>query len=195
MEKKTGTCCAGTFCTTPHLQLWSSGHSCSICKGIVHLNGVCSVASLDENGDDVNNCAACLFKNLSNSSSTPINTTNETTQCIPVQKAKSAVKIKEKYPCPLLKSLLVKKEKMGTKSVVKIKEKHPCPKCGGTDHQRSSSRKCKFNTKKSNKKSTSSNTSSKIITTTNTPKFINTTAPRSDERSGVSSLKVVVLMK
>ena len=117
MDIQVGICCAGTFCTTPHLQLRRSGHSCSICKGIVHLNGVCSTASLDENGDDVFKCAACLSKRS----------------------------VAENV----------------SKSAASAKVKNPCPKCGGTDHQRSSSKKCKFY------KASAARNPPKIIDTTN----------------------------
>ena len=67
--KATGTCCAKQYCTTPHMQLWKSGHNCSVCKGIVHLKGICSTSSLDENGDDVFVCTLCA-NTKANSSST-----------------------------------------------------------------------------------------------------------------------------
>ena len=67
-KMQTGACCAGTLCTSPHLQLQRGGHNCSLCKGIVHLNGQCSTASLDDNGDDVFICALCSLRSVETSS-------------------------------------------------------------------------------------------------------------------------------
>ncbi len=96
MDKQSGTCCTGTFCTSPqHLQLWQSGHRCSICKGMVHLNGVCPTASYDENGDNVFKCApACLSKHsVTLLSSTPTNTIQST----PPEKPKPIAKTNNKH--------------------------------------------------------------------------------------------------
>ena len=122
MDKITRTCCAGGFCTSPHLQLWHLGHFCSICKGIVHLNRECSIASLDENGNDVFKCVAFLQKNSVPFVSSTSTNTNKKIECTPVAITMSVNK----------------------------KVKHSCPKCGGTNHQWSSSNKCKFD--KANKK-------------------------------------------
>ena len=91
MDRITGRCCAGDFCTSPHLQLCGSGHFCSICKGIVHLNGECSIASLDENGNDVFKCVACLRKISNPFVSSASTNTNKKVECTPVAITTSVV--------------------------------------------------------------------------------------------------------
>ena len=126
MEKETGICCAGSFCNFPHMQLWKSGHNCSVCRGIVHLNGVCSTASLDANGDDVFVCASCSFR-LNSSTSPPTEPKiADTTTPSPVKCAT--------MPPP-----------------ISVKKVMKCPHCGGDDHQRSSSKLCKKSTYSSRK--------------------------------------------
>ena len=154
---KVGRCCAGSLCQFPHMQLWGSGHNCSVCNGIVHLNGICSTSSLDSNGDDVFVCVACLSKSTIEKPSEE-------------KDGKQVSSSSKHVSSPVTPTTTMTSTK---------KVKKPCPKCGGTDHQKSSSRLCKY--------STYSNRKARNINTTK-EKQSNTTMTVSDQKEPQSNL-------
>ena len=163
MARQTGKCCMGDLCTSPNMQLCPE-HTCPKCNQIVHI--LCGV--FDTNTDKFV-CNRCYeHSKLSVGHDDGAKAANDVLAYYHID-----VDAIPPPPSPICHPIggddlsAPPPPQITTKAPNSKPKVRRCPSCGGTDHERKSSRRCPHNTKK---KATTTNKTSITKTTTTAEK-------------------------
>ena len=125
------------------MQLWASGHNCSICKGIVHLNGMCNIQSVNAAGNDIQVCVKCYASKPASKFSVASKPPSNPPSKPPSKPVTPPSKAPWNGPTIIPESTSNIQCLKVIPSTNKAKVVRPCKHCGGTDHQKITSKKCK----------------------------------------------------